>query len=420
MSTTSIHGGGATIHTVSGQRILTVVLAMLTAFGAISIDMYLPAFAGIKQNFGMSDSGMQLSLSVFLIGLAVGQAALGPLTDSFGRRRFLLGGVALFVGASCMIALAPVMQIFLLGRFLQGLGAAAGQSIPRSIVTDIYDTRQSVKIFSVLLQIFALAPIIAPFAGNLLMAAGWRLIFWVLAAFGLLALFAAARFVPETQLPQNRKAFSFTGSLRTYASLLGTRSYISIALASSLSIATIFAYISASPFILMEYFKVSPTVYSLIFAANAAGQMAFSQASIMLAARLSPQRHLAVGFAAHLCAVVALAACICLGFTSMNLILVLLFFVISTLPLILGGLTSAVMFAVPREMSGTGSALLGVMQYALGGLAGLLLGVFHTGTLVPFAVIVFACSGLSFVAWRISQAVAPNVVQREAATRVHA
>ncbi len=164
------------------------LLAMITALDAMAIDMYLPAFPAVAQQLAVSPGQVQQTLSVFLVGLALGQALYGPLLDRFGRRMPLLIGLLVFVAGSAMAAMAGSLEWLLFARFLQALGAAAGLVAPRAIVSDVYTVQESARVFSVLMQVMMVAPILAPVIGSfLLVHAGWRSIFWVLALIAALA-----------------------------------------------------------------------------------------------------------------------------------------------------------------------------------------------------------------------------------------
>ena len=379
---------------------LMLLLGALTAVDSMGIDMYLPAFSAIQSALNTNAAMLQISLSIFLIGIAIGQAVAGPLLDSFGRKRPLLIGVLLFAGASAMVALAPGTGLFLAGRFIQGLGCAAGLVIPRAIVSDLCDIKQSTRIYSILMQIMSVAPIAAPpLGGVLLLFFGWKAIFWILAAIGLVLAAVSFARLPETLPKESRTVFSFMGALKTYLHLFKSRRYLNVTLSASLLMATLFAYISGSPFLFMEYYGLSAGAYSILFAVNALGMILFGQLQIFLYTRMDPYRLLLLGFMLHLLFIGLIGASVAADFHNITLMAALLFFAMSCTSLIFGGITAEIMFSVPHTQRGSASALLGVLQYTFGGLAGVLLGFLHDGTPWPFALILGCCSLLSVVMW---------------------
>jgi DHA1 family bicyclomycin/chloramphenicol resistance-like MFS transporter len=196
---------------------LIVVLGVITAFDAMAIDLYLPGFRDIGRSLGANPGTMQTSLSVFVGGAAIGQLFYGPVTDRFGRPGPLAFGILLFVLASVLAALSQNIAMFMVARALQGLGAAAGLVIPRAIITDRYQGRDIAKLFSALLQVMMIAPIVAPPVGGVLVAAmGSRAIFWVLALFGAASLVALLKIVPETLKYSDRAKAGLRAALLNY------------------------------------------------------------------------------------------------------------------------------------------------------------------------------------------------------------
>ena len=382
---------------------MLILLGVLTAFDSMAIDMYLPAFFVISDSLRAADGIMEMSLSVFLIGLAVGQAAYGPLIDSYGRRIPLLVGIFIFAAASLLIAISSGAGLFLAGRFLQGLGGAAGLVIPRAIVSDIYEARESTKIFSLLVQIQSISPILSPPLGGVLLAAfGWQAIFAVLVIFGALTLILSAIFIPETQPARLRAPMTVRSVLSGYGALLKNPRYLGMSVAAGLIMGTLFGYISGSSFVFTSHFGLSSSAYSLVFAAVSVGMIIVGQCNFFLCKRMSQERHLALGFILHLVFIGLLYAAVALGHGTFETVTVLLFLAMSSLSLIFGGITAAVMYSVAPTQSGTASALLGVLQYAFGGLSGLVLGTLQDGTLHPFVLVLAACSVLSVMVWRFA------------------
>ena len=228
---------------------LMVGLAMLTAVAPLSIDMYLPGFPRMAIDLGTTASGVQLTMTAFLVGMALGQLFIGPLSDGLGRRRPLIIGTVVGLLATIVCAVAPTIEILGTARFIQGLGGAAGVVLARAIISDTARGAAAAKLFSVLLIITVLVPVLAPLAGGaVIVAAGWRAVFWVIAALFLVVLVIALIWVKETLPRDQRTTGGITATLRATREVLGNRNYTGYLLTFTLGFGALFAYISASPF----------------------------------------------------------------------------------------------------------------------------------------------------------------------------
>src|SRR6266702_68425 len=251
---------------------LVFILGALTAFGPLSIDMYLPALPSLSRDFGTGASPVQLTLSACLLGLALGQAIAGPISDSLGRRRPLYAGLAAYAAASALCVVAPSVTVLTGLRLVQGLGGAAGIVIARAIVRDLHSGVAAARFFSLLMLVTGLAPILAPILGGLLLRfTSWRGVFIVLAVIGTLLLLSAATSLGETLPPERRQSGGIRITLATFYRLLTNRSFIGYALPCGLAFAAMFAYISGSPFVLQTSYGISPQLFSIIFGTNAFG-----------------------------------------------------------------------------------------------------------------------------------------------------
>ncbi len=382
---------------------LLVLLGALTAFDSVAIDMYLPAFAAMEDDLNLKAGAMQMSLSVFLMGLAAGQAVSGPLVDSLGRRGPLLAGIVLFGAASALVALSTNIYMLMIGRFVQGLGGAAGLVIPRAIVSDLYEARQAAGIYTFLIQIQSISPIVAPLLGGVLLGlGGWTSIFWILVILAGLALMASLAVIPETLPPEKRAGLTVASVLGNYREVLKSRRFLGMSLSAGLVMGTLFGYISASAFIFMGYFGLSATNYSFIFALNSVGMILAGQLNLYLCRKMSTRRNLALGYAVHLFLMSALLVSVLIGLNSLVVVGSLLFLATSSLCLIFGGITAESMYSVEHSRAGSASAMLGVMQYAIGGGSGLLLGLLHNGTLTPVMIVLTICSTLAALSWYLA------------------
>lgn len=381
----------------AGTGRLALVLGTLTAFGPLSIDLYLPALPTLGRELGTGPAAAQLTLSLFFIGLALGQTLYGPLSDRYGRRRPLLVGCLIYTAASVGCALAPTMGSLIALRVLQAVGGCAGMVVSRSVVRDLFDAKGSARLYSLLMLVMGVAPITAPLLGGQLVAAfGWRSAFWLLAGFGLLCVGLVLFALPES-LPPARRSRSGPGEvLRTYGRLLGERSFLGYALTGGLVSAGMFAYIAGSPFVIIELFGVPAQHFGWIFGANALGLIAASQLNRRLLARLAPETITAAALLAVAGAGLLLVAVAASGRGGLAALLPPLFVCVAGMGLIAPN-TSAAAMAPHGSAAGSASALLGTLQFAVGAAAGALVGALHNGTAVPMAGVMAAC-GLAALA----------------------
>ena len=390
---------------INGQCawMLIAILGVLTGFDALAIDMYLPALTHIADDLGVEASQVQASLSVFLLGLALGQFLLGPIADRFGRKTPLLGGVVLFLGASLLIAVSDSLGTFMVGRFAQGLGGAAGIVVPRMIVTELFDRRQSARIFALLMQVMMIAPIAAPPVGGVLLdVAGWHSIFFVLAGLAALTLFASVRLVPETLAVAARRPLRLGDSLRRYGALLRDPFFTLSAGAGALITASLFVYIGASAFIFIEHFGMSPQGYSVIFAVTSLGLVAAAQVNNMLLDRVGEEALLTFGLFGHVVSLVALAVVVGLGLATPWSVGILLFAAISALSFAMGNITAIALDRAAGE-GGTAASLFGVAQYAAAGLIGVLAASVQGERLIAPVIAMLFCALTALVAWNIAR-----------------
>lgn len=250
---------------------LALLLAMLTVLGPLNIDMYLPAFPEISVDLGANASGVQLSLTTCLVGLAVGQVVIGPVSDARGRRGPLLVCVALFVLASALCALAPNTTVLVLGRFLQGFTASAGVVLSRAIVRDVFDGPALTRFFALIMVVVAVAPMAAPILGGgvlWLPFTDWRSIFWTLALVGVVIVAVVAVRLPETLPNDRRTPGTLGGSLAAMGVLLRDRRYLGYTLVVGLLHGGSFAYVAGTPFVYQDLYGVSPQVFGFLFGVN--------------------------------------------------------------------------------------------------------------------------------------------------------
>ena len=379
---------------------LAVILGALTAMGPLAIDMYLPALPTIAREMATSIASVQVSLAVYFIGIACGQAFYGPLSDRWGRKRALYFGLILFSVASIGCALAGNVTALIALRFLQALGGCAPLVVPRAVVRDYFDQRGSVRMLSVLMLVMGLAPILAPLiGGQLLVNFGWRSVFWVLAAYGLFWLVIVMLFLQESLPAVRRRRQRASDVVATYLGLLRDRTYIGYVLTGALIFAGLLAYISGSPFVFIELFQVAPEQYGLFFGVNAIGIIVASQVNRWLASKYDARRIISAVLPFSLMAGAVLLIDAATGFGGFPGILVPLFFYIASHGFIMPN-TTALAMAPHGAVAGSASALLGTVQFVLGASAGALVGALANGTAVPLAAVIAACAALAFVTYQ--------------------
>ncbi|MEU4519733.1 multidrug effflux MFS transporter [Amycolatopsis sp. NPDC024027] len=378
------------------QLKFVLVLGGLTAFGPLSIDMYLPALPRMAADLHATDSTVQLTLSAFIVGLALGQLVLGPLSDALGRRRPLLAGLALYVVGSVLCAVSPDAWLLVAARFVQSLGAAAGIVIARATVRDLFEGTAMTKFFSTLMLVSGLAPILAPLiGGQLLNWTSWRGVFVVLTAFGALLLAVVVFFLPEPSAA--RSPLRLGPVLRTYGRLALDRSFAGYALASGLLFASMFAYISGSSFALQGVYGLSPQAYSVVFGANGVGIVLAGQLNGRLVGRIRERALLRSGLLLGVTGGAFVLASV-LFRAPLALLLVSLFLLVSSIGLVMPNASSLALASHARS-AGAASALLGVLQFVVGAVATPLVGLGGPGTAVPMAATMAGFAVLALVAY---------------------
>src|SRR5215213_567161 len=275
---------------------MALLLGAFVAIGPLTIDMYLPALPTITTQLETTSAAVQLTLTGTLVGLALGQLVLGPVSDALGRKRPLLAGTALHVLASLLVLVAPNLAVLGALRVLQGVGTAAGSVIALAIVRDLYDGRAAATMLSRLFLVLGAAPVLAPtIGGELLRFTSWRGIFALLAVYGVLMVVVGARALPETLPPERRQSSGVVGTLRGYRSLFRDRAYVGLVLVAGLTMAGLFSYVSGSAFVYQGEFGLDEQQFGLLFGAGAFWLIAATQANPLLLRRFSPQQLLVAG-----------------------------------------------------------------------------------------------------------------------------
>jgi DHA1 family bicyclomycin/chloramphenicol resistance-like MFS transporter len=379
-------------------------MGALTAIGPFSIDLYLPAFPAISAGLGVGQGDVERTMAAYLIGLSAAQIFYGPLADRYGRKPPLLVGLSLYVIASLGCALAVDIHSLTLWRAVQALGGAAGIVIPRAVIRDHYETQEAARAMSLLLLIMGLAPILAPLiGGQLLLVTGWRGIFGLMLAAGLVLMTAMLFIMKESLAPERVIRLSWRTIARNYHDLLRHRGFMAHSLAGGFGQAGMFAYIVGSPRVFIELYGVDPQHYGFLFGLNAAGLIVGSQVSARLLRRLTPQtlqRRALVSLALASLAAVLLTL---VGWMTLPVLMICLIGYMSSQGFVSPN-SAALALAQQGKRLGAASALLGTLQLSCGALAGLCVSLWQSDTALPLTAVLAVSACLSWLSGRFARA----------------
>jgi DHA1 family bicyclomycin/chloramphenicol resistance-like MFS transporter len=385
--------------------VLLGVLALLSSFTPLSIDMYLPALPVIAVDLRGTAGDIQLTLSAFMIAFGFGQIFYGPAGDRFGRRPVILVGIAIYVVTSIGCAFAAEAGHLVLLRLLQGLSACGGVVLARTMVRDLAEKDQAARAMSLMMACTSIAPMLAPLiGGQVLWFMGWRAIFWVLAGIGLLALVVAYIRLPETLRPEYRQPLNIASILRRFGELVRHRAFMGYAFTSSFMFSALLSFLSGSPFVFIEKYGIAPRDYGLIFG----GMIVFMTIGSLLNARFV--RVFGAGtilrYAVIVPAVSGVAALVMgliearYGTIGMWPFLLCFGPQIATISLI-GPNSMAMALQRYPHMAGTASSLMGVMQFGIGAIFGAIVGQTFDGTIAPMTTAMGIAGALCFASNRL-------------------
>ncbi|MCH4563729.1 multidrug effflux MFS transporter [Halomonas sp. EGI 63088] len=372
-------------------RRVALLVAANTALAPFAIDAYLPAMAALAASVGASIHHAELSISVFLAGFAIGQLLFGPLSDRLGRKPVLLGGLVVFLLASLAITTIGSLSELLIWRFVQALGGGACVVNSAAIVRDCFSGREAASVMSTMVMIMMLAPLVAPMVGSgLLYLADWWLIFVFLAVYAAFLLWLMSTRLPETRDP-NLPAASPRQVLRNYASVFRHREGMGYICAVAASFGGLFAFITASPYLYLQHFGLSPAMYPLIFGVNVVVIALSNRLNIHLLKRRSPQQNLHLGLTVQLAAATALALAAAAGVASLPVVVMLIMVYAGMIGLITPNAMSALLDHF-GHMSATATALMGGIKFGSAALAGVMVGAFEIESLWPMVLTMLAAS----------------------------
>ncbi|GAA2109360.1 multidrug effflux MFS transporter [Microlunatus panaciterrae] len=376
---------------------LVATVVFLTAIAPLATDMYVPAFPRVARDLSATATQVQLTLTTFFVGMALGQLIGGPVSDQRGRRRPLIAAVLVMALASVVCALGGTITIMMAARFVQGFAGGWAMVIGRAVIVDLATGAHLVKVLNVSAGVGGIAPVVGPLLGAvILQLSHWRVSFWVVAALGLAMTLAVLLAVPESLPPERRHS----GGLRAFAvagrQVLGQRRYVGYLLVSGSAMGALFAYVATSAFVLQSMNGLSPIAYSVDFAANAGGMTLAALVAARLAGRVATRKVILVGQVMALAAGVAMLIG-AVWFRTPLLLAVVCFFVLMTAQGLVGPNGGALASAEVPDHPGTGSAVLGFVQWVAAGTIAPIAGLGGEHTAVPMALLMIGGAAGSMI-----------------------
>lgn len=381
---------------------LVVVLGLITAIGPFAIDVYLPALPSMGKSLNASPPAVQMSLMAFFITIGACQLFYGPLSDIVGRKTPIYAGLIIFALGSIGCALAPNIEVLIGFRALQGFGACAGMVIPRAIVRDLRTGHEATRLMSLLMLIVSISPLLAPLTGSFIIGTfGWRAVFAALTIAALAGLLLAATQLMETRPAEHRSESTWRSAFDGYRLLLADPMFTGLSFVGAFGVAAFFIYIGGASFVFINHYGLSPTLFSLCFALNAASFFGFSQTTAKLTARFGLASVIRVSVFGFAVMTVILAVLMTLGADSMALMMILLCAGYGFLGVVLPA--SAVLSLEHHgQIAGTASALMGSIQMVTGAAVMAVAGLFTNGTPQPMVTGIAVCAVAALLVTQIA------------------
>ncbi len=381
--------------------VLILLLGLLSASAPLAIDMYLPAMPTIAGDLSISVSRVQQTLSIFMLGFSACQLVYGPLSDRYGRKPIILGGLALYLISSLFCASASSIEALQGWRLMQALGAGAASVVVSAVVRDLWQGEQAARIMSLVMMSMTVAPLLAPLLGaQILFWWGWQAIFTVLAIIALIQLLLVCWKLPETLAPQQQPPLAVSSLLHSYLLVLRHREAMGNLLCSSFSFAGMFAFIAGSPFVYIEYYGVPARYYGLLFGSNILVMILLNWLNSRLITGTGLQPMIRIATLIQALAGLALLAAAVTGVGELWTLVPGIVIFVGVIGLI-GANTTAGVITPFKRSAGTASALLGAVRFLIGALAAALLGWLHNGTPAPMAAVMCSCGLLAFFSYRM-------------------
>ena len=352
-----------------------LLLGLMCALPAVSSDIYLPSLPDVARDLNTTQTAVQLTMTGVLVGGAVGQLVVGPLSDRFGRRRPVLIGIALHVVISLLCAVAPGIGALIALRVTQGFFNAAATVVAIAVIRDRFVGSDASRLLSRLMLVIGVAPLFAPSVGGLIAGQwGWRAVFVALALFGVALWVVVWRRLPETLPPERRRAAGLRTAVGGYVVLLRDQHFVAIALLPGLGMAVLMSYVVGSPFVFREGYGLSANQFALLFAVNGVALVGGAQINASLVRRVAPIRILRVALPLLFAVAVALVVVVLTGAGGLFGLLAVLWILLGLIQLILPN-ASAIALSRHGAMAGTAAAFIGAMQAGIAGIVSPLVGV---------------------------------------------
>jgi DHA1 family bicyclomycin/chloramphenicol resistance-like MFS transporter len=385
-----------------GSLPFTALLGALTAMTAFATDMSLPALPTLTRSFAASPERVQLTLSLFVLGYGGGQLFYGPLSDRFGRRPMLLAGLAIYTLSGFACALAPSIEVLVAARLIQGLGGCVGPILGRAIVRDHYSGVRAAQMLSYVMLVFALAPMVAPLLGGVLLDLfGWPSIFFAFGVFGLALLLVTWLGFAESLTVPDVHALELTRLLANGRRFFSNRRCVGYMLINSFIFAGLFAFISGSPFVFIEVYGVPPGRFGFYFALSAVGIVLGALANGRLVRRHPPERVLRLGLTLLAAAGAIMLLLALVGWGRPLLFTLAMMTYVFAQGLSMPNAIAAAMEPLP-DMAGMGASFLGAMQMLGGSAAGYAVNALYDGTPVPMAATIAAMGIAAFLSYHLA------------------
>src|ERR1019366_1728254 len=370
---------------------LIVLMGVLQAFAPLSIDMYLPSMPLLEKVFSATTAQVQITLVTFLLGYALGQSLYGPVTDRFGRKPPLYFSLALFVVSSAACALSPSVNVLSVFRLLQAIGACGGAVVSRAMVRDLFPPKDLRRIFSMLVLVLGVSPLISPFIGGyLLVWFGWESIFYTPAFLGALTLLAVHHRLDESLAPEHAQPLHMEHIISSYGQLLKDRTFLGASLVCGFSSAGMFAYIASAPFVFINMYKLPPQQFGWLFGFIAAGLIAASQVNGRMSHKIPLWKVLRVANLVQLGSGLAVLATAATGFGGMAGIFAPVFVYMCATGFVFPN-GNAIAMMRHGNMAGTASALLGTNQFVIAAATTIVLGLIDNSSAMPMAIVIAGC-----------------------------
>ncbi len=385
---------------------LILILGLLSAIGPLSIDMYLPAFPSIAKGLDTTVASVMLSLSSFFIGISIGQLLYGPLLERYGRKMPLYFGLVLYAISSFACATAMSVETLIAFRFFQALGGCVGMVASRAMVRDLFDVKDNAKVFSTLMLVIAVSPIIAPSLGGLISTyLGWRYIFVMLILVIAFIIAGIYFLLPDSKGPDPNYSLKPVAILTGFASILKHSQFMLFTFSGAVASAGLYAFISGSPYVFLEIFKATEQHYGWGFAFVASGLIGSSQLNSLLLKNYSSQQIIKVALFCQSVVAIILVSIAILGLSELYSTLLLVFFYLSCQGFIFPN-ASALSMAPFGHNAGNASALMGFIQMSLGAFMSAMVSLFHNGTILPMTGVMAFCSIVATLIYVVSKKIA--------------